>query len=89
MSASVKSLKSVSTLINRDQGGGPKKQGLVSSATGDSGLTVVQYNMTCCNQRWGLRYRPGELATTAGKKVPWGTQARPNYLTRINGIVQM
>ena len=59
MSASVKSLKSVSTLINRPQGGGPKKQGLVSSATGDSGLTVVQYNMTCCNQRWGLRYRPG------------------------------
>ena len=88
MSASIKSLKSVSMVITRDQGGGPKKQGLVSSATGDSGLTVVQYNMTnsgCC-QRWAPRYRPGQLQSS----IPgWGNQARPNYLTRINGIVQM
>ena len=74
-----------SLIINRDQGGGFKKQGLVPSATGNSGLTVVQYNMCCC-QRWGLSYRPGQAASTING---WGNQARPNYLTRINGIVQI
>lgn len=71
-------------ITNRSTCGGNKKQGIVSKATGQSGLTRVQLNSK--NQRTNIKYTLS-LSTTCS--IPGKDNKVVGLTTRIGGITRM